>query len=91
MHCMHADLSVFRGIQGEIWDGKGCVLQIAQMETEQAQNGPSIILSRLIPNFLFVALQFKLQVEESLLANLYILFPPNNFTLNIHCKTQSAF
>lgn len=44
---MHADLSVIGGIQGEIRDDKGSLLQVAQMETEQAQNGPSIILSLL--------------------------------------------
>jgi hypothetical protein len=44
---MHADLSVIRGVQGEIWYEEGSLLQVAQMETEQAQNGPSIILSLL--------------------------------------------
>jgi hypothetical protein len=33
---MHADLSVIGRIQGEIWDDKGSLLQVAQMETEQA-------------------------------------------------------
>lgn len=32
----HADLLVIRGVQGASWDGKGCFLQVAQMETEQA-------------------------------------------------------
>jgi hypothetical protein len=72
---MHADLYVIRGIQGEIWDEKGSLLQVAQMETEQAQNGPSIILSLLCSHLFFGSLQLRLQVDESLLANLYISFP----------------
>jgi hypothetical protein len=41
---MHADLSIFCGVQREIWDVQGCFLQVAQMETKQTQNGYSAIL-----------------------------------------------
>ena len=41
---MHADLSIICGVQREIWNDKGCFLQVAQMETEQTQNGCSVIL-----------------------------------------------
>lgn len=41
---MYTDLSIICGVQREIWDVQGCILQVAQMETEQTQNGYSVIL-----------------------------------------------
>jgi len=41
---MYTDLSIVCGIQREIWDVQGCILQVAQMETKQTQNGCSVIL-----------------------------------------------
>jgi len=41
---MYTDLSIICGVQREIWDVQGCLLQVAQMETKQTQNGPSVVL-----------------------------------------------
>jgi len=41
---MCTDLSIICGVQREIWDVQGCLLQVTQMETKQTQNGCSVIL-----------------------------------------------
>ena len=40
-----ADVSVFSRIQREVQHDKKFFLQITQMEAEQAQNGPAVVLS----------------------------------------------
>lgn len=62
---MYTDLSIICGVQREVWDVQGCLLQVAQMETKQTQNGCSVILIlESLLSFLSSPYSlFKLQVE----------------------------
>lgn len=64
LNLTNADISIICGVQREIWDDKGCFLQVAKMETKQIQNGHPVILSVMHTLPCVSPLQFRFQVER---------------------------
>lgn len=79
MHCMQTYLSS-EEFREKFGMGKDAFYKLPKWKQNKLKMALQLFWVSFIPSLFSNSLQFKLQVEESLLANLYILFPHESFT-----------